>query len=101
MNLADFRQQIRAELAACDPDLANDPIEVDQQVREVIGILVGGAKYQFAEAARKAEAAADPRHRELWSRRSERLRQSIVAFEAVLIELGAGPDPPMEGPSPI
>ena len=36
MKLEDLRQQVRAELAAVDPDGTADPAEIDRLVREVI-----------------------------------------------------------------
>ena len=64
MKLEDFRQQVRAELAAVDPDGTADPAEIDRLVREVIVFLSTSAEDQVNAAARTAEASPSPRDRE-------------------------------------
>ena len=44
MRVEDLREQVRAELAAVDPSLAADPIEVDRQVREMATFLLSNAE---------------------------------------------------------
>lgn len=92
MQLEDLRQQVRAELAAVDPDGTADPAEIDRLVREVIVFLSTSAEDQVNAAARIAEASPSPRDRELWLRRAERLRQGVVALQVALNELGPAPD---------
>jgi hypothetical protein len=91
MKLEDLRQQVRAELAAVDPDGTADPAEIDRLVREVIVFLSTSAEDQVNAAARIAEASPSPRDRELWLRRAERLRQGVVALQVALNELGPAP----------
>jgi hypothetical protein len=91
MKLEDLRQQVRAELAAVDPDGTADPAEIDRLVREVIVFLSTSAEDQVNAAARIAEASPSPRDRELWLRRAERLRQGLVALQVALNELGPAP----------
>ena len=57
MKLEDFRQQVRAELAAVDPDGAADPAEIDRLVREVI---VFGSPGHGALALRFVKADEPP-----------------------------------------
>src|SRR3954470_13087763 len=71
MRVEDLREQVRAELAAVDPSLAADPIEVDRQVRAVAAFLLRGAEDQVNAAIRKAEASPSPHDRDLWLRRAE------------------------------
>src|SRR4051812_49845222 len=52
MKLEDLRQQVRAELAAVDPDGTADPAEIDRLVREVIVFLSTSAEDQVNAAAR-------------------------------------------------
>ena len=40
MQLEDLRQQVRAELAAVDPDGTADPAEIDQLVGHLLRALV-------------------------------------------------------------
>jgi hypothetical protein len=97
MKLEDFRQQVRAELAAVDPDGTADPAEIDRLVREVIVFLSTSAEDQVNAAARIAEASPSPRDRELWLRRAERLRQGVVALQVALDELGPAPQDAGQG----
>jgi hypothetical protein len=97
MQLEDLRQQVRAELAAVDPDGTADPAEIDRLVREVIVFLSTSAEDQVNAAARIAEASPSPRDRELWLRRAERLRQGLVALQVALNELGPAPDDTVRG----
>jgi hypothetical protein len=97
MKLEDFRQQVRAELAAVDPGGTADPAEIDRLVREVIVFLSTSAEDQVNAAARIAEASPSPRDRELWLRRAERLRQGGVSLQVALNELGPAPDGAVQG----
>ena len=104
MRVEDLREQVRAELAAVDPSLAADPIEVDRQVREMAAFLLSNAEEQVNAAIRQAETSPGPHDRDLWLRRAERLRQGALALQAALDELGsapAGSDLNPWGPSPI
>ena len=92
MKLEDFRQQVRAELAAVDPGVVADPAEIDRLVREVIVFLIASAEDQVNAAAQIAETSPSPRDRDLWLRRAERLRQGVVALQVALDELGPAPD---------
>src|SRR3954447_16911876 len=97
MKLEDLRQQVRAELAAVDPDGTANPAEIDRLVREVIVFLSTSAEDQGNAAARVAQGSPSPRDRELWLRRAERLRQGGVALQGALNELGPTPDDAGQG----
>ena len=92
MNLEDFRQQVRAELAAVDPNSVAEPAEIDRLVREVIVFLSTSAEDQVNAAIRIAETNSSPRDRDLWLRRAERLRQGALALQMALDELGPAPE---------
>lgn len=89
MRLDDFRQQVRAELAALDPSVTVEPAEVDRLVREVIVFLLASAEVQVNAARRIAETNPRERDRDLWLRRAERLGQGAAALQAALDELGS------------